>query len=328
MNSKIRIIVIVIVLTIGLSFSAVASEEAAVNSETSAIVNNYNHIGLLNLRAEPSISSERLMQYYTGTEIAVIEDVSAEWAKVRVGYADASFLEGYMMKEYLAFGDDASKVEPELLYYRLAQNSTTLVKEPVAQAANLTYSLGEESGEGNTGGDIILQNTDMLTVMGIMNGWHHVQARVHDPLHPRADENGYVTITGFIERTDGDGMWQDVEGRMIDAKMDFRSSQKFSDVVLNAAASKILIEFSRIDSIAAVDGLRYDEARSDALVAPFALSEEDSSNWIAFFADFRTGPNADAEGFEPNTEYTDWIWILCRENATSPWEIVYMTLTE
>lgn len=59
----------------------------------------------LNLRTQPSKSSQSLGRYYTGVRVQVMEDLG-EWSRVRIatGFAD-EYVEGYMMNSYLVDAD-------------------------------------------------------------------------------------------------------------------------------------------------------------------------------------------------------------------------------
>ncbi len=68
------------------------------------MVSNPSPQDQLNLRTKPSITSVSKGKFYNGTPVYVLEDMG-EWIKVRV--AD---LEGYMLKEYIAFDIDMLNV--------------------------------------------------------------------------------------------------------------------------------------------------------------------------------------------------------------------------
>ena len=81
-------------------------EEAVSRVDTTrwAVVNNPNPADRLNLRCEPSKSSPSLGRYYNRTPVR-IREYGEEWCRVYIGR-----LEGYMMTEFLAFGDDMDYV--------------------------------------------------------------------------------------------------------------------------------------------------------------------------------------------------------------------------
>lgn len=85
--------------------------QAAAQMDTSgyAFVNNPNPEDRLHLRTRASRNSASLGKFYNRTPVQVLSR-EGEWAKVRIGLGEAS-LEGYMMTEYLAFGEDMESVE-------------------------------------------------------------------------------------------------------------------------------------------------------------------------------------------------------------------------
>ena len=71
-----------------------------------AVVNNPKPTDRLHLRTEPDRKSVSLGKFYNRTPVYV-EEIRGDWAYVRIGRATT----GYMMTKYLAFGEDADKVE-------------------------------------------------------------------------------------------------------------------------------------------------------------------------------------------------------------------------
>lgn len=71
-----------------------------------AVVNNPNPADRLYLRGKASKEGRNLGKFYNRTPVYV-EEIRGDWAYVRIGRATT----GYMMTKYLAFGEDADKVE-------------------------------------------------------------------------------------------------------------------------------------------------------------------------------------------------------------------------
>ena len=71
-----------------------------------AVVNNPNPADRLYLRGKASKEGRNLGKFYNRTPVYV-EEIHGDWAYVRIGRATT----GYMMSKYLAFGEDADKVE-------------------------------------------------------------------------------------------------------------------------------------------------------------------------------------------------------------------------
>ncbi len=81
-----------------------AEAVARIDTTRWAVVNNPDPADRLNLRCEPSRQSPSLGRYYNRTPVR-IREYGEEWCRVQIGR-----LEGYMMTEYLAFGDDMDYV--------------------------------------------------------------------------------------------------------------------------------------------------------------------------------------------------------------------------
>ena len=92
-------------------FSALPRTEAelrqAVNSNGWAAVSNPNPNDRLHLRQKPAKSADSLGKFYNGTPVRVLE-TRGDWCRVTVGNGGP---EGWMMKKYLAFSANASRVE-------------------------------------------------------------------------------------------------------------------------------------------------------------------------------------------------------------------------
>ena len=73
-----------------------------------AYVNNPNPEDRLHLRKKPNKNAASHGKFYNRTPVQVL-DIDGEWAHVRIGN-EAVGLEGYMMKKYLAFGEEKEKV--------------------------------------------------------------------------------------------------------------------------------------------------------------------------------------------------------------------------
>ena len=77
---------------------------AGLDTHRWATPNSSNVLDRLNLRERPDRTSGSLGKFYNGTPVEVLER-GKEWTRVRVGPQ-----EGYMMTQYLAFGDDIHSV--------------------------------------------------------------------------------------------------------------------------------------------------------------------------------------------------------------------------
>ncbi|MBR2942824.1 MAG: SH3 domain-containing protein, partial [Clostridia bacterium] len=73
-----------------------------------ALVNNPIPTDRLHLREKPSKSAKSFGKFYNRTPVCVL-GMEGEWAHVRIGN-EADGMEGYMMKEFLAFGSEKENV--------------------------------------------------------------------------------------------------------------------------------------------------------------------------------------------------------------------------
>lgn len=73
-----------------------------------AVVNNPNPADRLHLRNEPKRGAKSLGKFYNGTPVQVHE-IKGDWCRVSIGLD--GHLEGWMMKEYLAFGEQMQDVD-------------------------------------------------------------------------------------------------------------------------------------------------------------------------------------------------------------------------
>lgn len=73
-----------------------------------AVVNNPNPADRLHLRVEPKRGAKSLGKFYNGTPVQVHE-TEGDWCRVSIGLD--GHLEGWMMKEYLAFGEQMQDVD-------------------------------------------------------------------------------------------------------------------------------------------------------------------------------------------------------------------------
>ena len=79
-----------------------------VNPDGWAVVNNPNPADRLHLRVEPKRGAKSLGKFYNGTPVQVHE-TEGDWCRVSIGLD--GHLEGWMMKEYLAFGEQMQDVD-------------------------------------------------------------------------------------------------------------------------------------------------------------------------------------------------------------------------
>ena len=104
-----------------------------------AVVDNPNPADRLHLRAAPGRNARSYGKFYNRTPVRVL-DVAGDWTFVGVGE-----LEGYMMTEYLAFGEDMRGVKcafPQLTLREAYRKGTPLYAAP-DQSARTVGTAGE-----------------------------------------------------------------------------------------------------------------------------------------------------------------------------------------
>lgn len=124
-----------------------------------AVINNPNSMDRLNLRAKPSQDAATLGKYYSGTVVEVLSVEQSGWTKVRI-----QDLEGYMMTNYLAFGDDQWKIG--------RATPTVQVSNPNGTGLNLRQ--GQSTSAASLG---LYPNGSAVTVYGVSETWCHVQTQ-------------------------------------------------------------------------------------------------------------------------------------------------------
>lgn len=103
-------------------------------SDMLAVVNNPDPADRLNLRKEASSASVSLYKYYNGTQVTVLENVNAEWARVKIGN-----LTGYMQRRFLAVGTAADSVLSAMPRYLCQSDTLEGYESPALKGSHVTY---------------------------------------------------------------------------------------------------------------------------------------------------------------------------------------------
>ena len=110
-----------------------------------------------------------------------------------------------------------------------------------------------------------------------------------------------------------------------DIKIDISKSTKFSKVEINDAINCVKNNFSFPAST--LTKIWYDEEKSNYLVDVYlkygqgSVNGVSSKNVIILLTNFDVDGSGDNPVLEPNSTYTDYQWVLIRDNETSDWEI-------
>ncbi len=145
-----RLASLAVALLIALAASAAFAE--------TAVVNNPDPTDRLNLRESAKAGAPILRKYFNGVEAEILSDVSADWAKVRIGGA-----EGFMQRKFLATGAAADAVA------RAIPVGIVDVTPPETKLALRERETDDSAAVGSYD-----QGTAVL-VLGISDGWLYVR---------------------------------------------------------------------------------------------------------------------------------------------------------
>lgn len=93
----------------------------------------------VHLRAKPSIQSESLGLYFTGTELSCVSDPTQEWTKVVIGAE-----EGYVKSEYLRWGDDQENVQSRQPQATIKASGWANMRSAPSKEAQIEIKLHED----------------------------------------------------------------------------------------------------------------------------------------------------------------------------------------
>lgn len=114
-------------------------------------------------------------------------------------------------------------------------------------------------------------------------------------------------------------------GKADDVKVTIGESVDFSKDEIQKAVNAVTHKFRDFEDCELLS-LWYDEQESDDEVQAYLLSGRGSvngakaENVIVLFSDFYAGENAEG-GFNPDSDYEGWNWILIRDSKTSDWRV-------
>lgn len=141
-----------------------------------AVVNNPNPADRLHLRERDDRASRSLGKYYNGTPVEVLR-TAGDWAFVRAGG-----MTGWMMKEYLAFGEDAWAVKAAFPDLHHVEDKDYFL---VWREDNL------HAGKMAADGDWSVETGESWCIIGILGDeYYHVW-------FPDLDESGYMLQSDF-----------------------------------------------------------------------------------------------------------------------------------
>jgi len=121
--------------------------------------------------------------------------------------------------------------------------------------------------------------------------------------------------------------WLGERGRVDDVVINIGESAKFSQKEIQAAMDLVIKKFPDFIDCELTE-LWYDEEKSEQeITRGYMVSGRGSNNGIQkenaiiIYSNFTTGAKSADEGFNPNSRYTNWMWILIRPNEHASWTI-------
>jgi hypothetical protein len=107
-------------------------------------------------------------------------------------------------------------------------------------------------------------------------------------------------------------------------KVDLGKSIIFTEEEIQSAVDCVKLKFKDFNGCV-LKSLWYDEKRASTDIASYltngkgSVNGVKSENVIILYSDFYAGKNA-AEGFNTDFNYTNWNWILIRDNKSGAWK--------
>lgn len=176
--------------------STTGSENASSAIVPDAIGYVYNGNGKrLNLRAAPRSDASSLGLYYTGCPVVVLEYPSNGWVKVRIGNVSQGSRYGYMMTEYLQFGNVSSSVKNALPTIINTSSARDIYDQPYLTEIEQQNVAADYKGWYQTVG----YRTD-FEVLGVLEqGWLHVRVNLGQEGNSLDTGMPLAGTTGFID---------------------------------------------------------------------------------------------------------------------------------
>ncbi|MFL0269058.1 DUF4829 domain-containing protein [Candidatus Clostridium radicumherbarum] len=115
-------------------------------------------------------------------------------------------------------------------------------------------------------------------------------------------------------------------GKTNNAELSIGKSDKFSEQEINDAVNCVKKKFKGFNGCN-LTKLWYDEERSNILIGGYlsngrgSVNGVKSENVIVLMSNFDVDSSGVDKGFNPNSSYSNWNWILIRNNKTSNWKV-------
>ena len=118
-----------------------------------------------------------------------------------------------------------------------------------------------------------------------------------------------------------------VGGNTDDVAVNMEESSTFTEEEMNKAIKTVMRKFRGFKGCEMTE-LWYSEIDSNEVIEQYLNSGGGSEtdfkkeNIIVLFSNFNVDSSGAEEGFEPNSTYTDWNWILVRNSITNNWRVI------
>ena len=116
------------------------------------------------------------------------------------------------------------------------------------------------------------------------------------------------------------------QGKINNVSINIGESEKFSIKEINEAMDCVKDKFKGFEGCN-LTKLLYDENRSNKSIEVYLKYGKGSTNGakaenvIFLFSSFDVGSSGVKQGFNPNSTYSNWNWILIRDNEQDKWRI-------
>jgi len=116
------------------------------------------------------------------------------------------------------------------------------------------------------------------------------------------------------------------EGKSDEVIITIGESDQFSEKETNEAIESIKEKFKDFEGCELTD-LWYDEEKSNSFIEGYMESGHGSingvsaENVIVLLSNFDVDSSGAEGGFDPNSTYSNWNWILIRDSKTSEWQV-------
>jgi hypothetical protein len=116
-------------------------------------------------------------------------------------------------------------------------------------------------------------------------------------------------------------------GETKDAVIEMEKSRHFTEEEIHEAMEAVKEQFQSFEGCH-LTKLWYSEEDYEKEIEVYVNSGDEvrkslkKEDMIILFSNFKTGPSSINQGFNPDSTYTDWMWILKRNSKTGKWQVI------